>query len=98
MDQIALNWLVYELTGSAFALGLVNLCRLTPILFFTLVGGVIADRVERRKLMFTTQAVAMVLALVLAVLVSTGLVELWMVLLVAVGRGIALSFNPEAGW
>ena len=52
MDQIALNWLVYDLTGSAFALGLVNLCRLTPILFFTLVGGVIADRVERRKLMF----------------------------------------------
>lgn len=96
MDQIALNWLVYELTGSAFALGLVNLCRLTPILFFTLVGGVIADRVERRKLMFTTQTVAMVLALVLAVLVSTGLVELWMVLLVAVGRGIALSFNLPA--
>jgi len=96
MDQIALNWLVYELTGSAFALGLVNLCRLTPILLFTLVGGVIADRVERRKLMFTTQAVAMVLALVLAVLVSTGLVELWMVLLVAVGRGIALSFNLPA--
>ena len=96
MDQIALNWLVYEITGSAFALGLVNLCRLTPILFFTLVGGVIADRVERRKLMFTTQTVAMVLALVLAVLVSTGLVELWMVLLVAVGRGVAMSFNLPA--
>ena len=96
MDQIALHWLVYELTGSAFALGLVNLCRLTPILFFTLVGGVVADRVERRKLMFTTQTVAMVLALVLAVLVSTGVVELWMVLLVAVGRGIALSFNLPA--
>jgi MFS family permease len=96
MDQVALNWLVYQLTGSAFALGLVNLCRLTPILFFTLVGGVIADRVERRKLMFTTQTVAMVLALVLAGLVSTGLVELWMVLLVAVGRGIALSFNLPA--
>jgi MFS family permease len=96
MDQIALNWLVYDLTGSAFALGLVNLCRLSPILFFTLVGGVVADRVERRKLMFTTQTVAMVLALVLAVLVSTGLVQLWMVLLVAVGRGIALSFNLPA--
>jgi MFS family permease len=96
MDQIALNWLVYQLTGSAFALGLVNLCRLTPILLFTLVGGVIADRVERRRLMFTTQTIAMALALVLAVLVSTGLVELWMVLVVAVGRGIALSFNLPA--
>jgi MFS family permease len=96
MDQIALNWLVYDITGSAFALGLVNLCRLAPILLFTLVGGVIADRVERRKLMFTTQTVAMVLALVLAALVSTGLVQFWMVLVVAVGRGIALSFNLPA--
>jgi MFS family permease len=96
MDQIALNWLVYQLTGSAFSLALVNLCRLTPILLFTLVGGVIADRVERRKLMFATQTAAMALALILAVLVSTGLVELWMVLLVAVGRGVAMSFNLPA--
>jgi MFS family permease len=96
MDQIALNWLVYQLTGSAFSLGLMNFCRLAPVLLFTLVGGVIADRVERRKLMFTTQTIAMVLALALAVLVSTGLVEFWMVLVVAVGRGIALSFNLPA--
>jgi len=96
MDQIALNWLVYQLTGSAFSLGVLNLCRLTPVLMFTLVGGVIADRVERRKLLFTTQSVAMVLALILAVLVSTGHVQFWMVLLVAVGRGVALSFNLPA--
>jgi MFS family permease len=93
MDQIALNWLVFELTGSGVALGLLNLCRLLPILVFTLIGGVIADRVERRRLMFTTQSTAMVLAFALAGLVSSGLVEFWMVLLVAVGRGIVLSFN-----
>ena len=72
MDQIALNWLVYQLTGSAFYLGILNLARLAPILVFTLIGGVIADRVERRWLMFITQTVAMVLAFVLAVLVSNG--------------------------
>jgi MFS family permease len=96
MDQVALNWLVYQLTGSAVSLGLLNLCRLLPILAFTLIGGVVADRVERRRLMFTTQAAAMTLAFILAVLVSTGLVQFWMVLVVAVGRGIALSFNQPA--
>ena len=96
MDQVALNWLVYQLTGSAVSLGLLNLCRLLPILAFTLIGGVVADRVERRRLMFTTQTAAMSLAFILAVLVSTGLVQFWMVLVVAVGRGIALSFNQPA--
>ncbi len=96
MDQVALNWLVYQITDSAIALALLNFFRLTPILVFTLIGGVVADRVERRRLMFTTQTVAMLLALALAVLVSTGVVQFWMVLLVAVGRGIMMSFNQPA--
>src|SRR4051794_16988339 len=96
MDQIALNWLVYQLTGSAFYLGVLNLCRLAPILVFTLIGGVIADRVERRWLLFSTQLVAMVLAFVLAVLVSLGHVEFWMVVLIGVARGVALAFNFPA--
>lgn len=96
MDQIALNWLMYTLTNSPVYLGLLNFCRLAPILLFTLIGGVVADRVERRRLMFTTQSVAMVLALVLAILVSTGVVQVWMVLLIAAGRGIMLSFNMPA--
>src|SRR5215208_1995928 len=57
MDQIALNWLIYDLTGSAVYLGVLNFARLFPILLFTLIGGVVADRVERRRLMFTTQTV-----------------------------------------
>lgn len=102
MDQVALNWLVYELTGSAFSLGILNLCRLVPILLFTLIGGVVADRFERRRMLFVTQAVAMVLALALAVLVSTGIVfrdpqiGFLLVLVVAVGRGMMMSFNQPA--
>ncbi len=96
MDQAALNWLVYQLSGSAIDLALLNLCRLAPIFVFTLIGGVAADRVERRRLMFTTQSVAMALALILGALVSTGLVQIWMVLAIAVGRGIVLSFNQPA--
>jgi MFS family permease len=96
MDQVAFNWLVYELTDSPVYLGLVNLCRWVPILVFTLLGGVVADRWERRRLMFTTQAAAMGMALVLAILVATGLVHVWMVLAIAVGRGIMMSFNQPA--
>ena len=96
MDQIALNWLVYDLTGSAVYLGLLNLCRLGPILLFTLIGGVVADRVERRRLLFTTQTVAMLLALALALLVSTGAAQIWAVLLIAAGRGVMMSFNQPA--
>jgi MFS family permease len=96
MDQIALNWLVYQLSGSAVQLAFLNLARLAPIFAFTLIGGVIADRAERRRLLFTTQAVAMVLALILATLTITGLVQIWMVLVIAVGRGIVLSFNQPA--
>ena len=96
MDQIALNWLVYDLTGSALALALLNMCRLVPITLFTLVGGVAADRIERRKLLLITQTVAMVLAFALAIVVSTGIVQFWMVLIVAVGRGVMMSFNQPA--
>lgn len=96
MDQIALNWLVYDLTGSAVALGVMNAVRMGPILLFTLIGGVAADRWERRWLLFSTQAIAMVLALILAILVSTGSVEFWMVLVIAFGRGVAMSFNQPA--
>src|SRR5215204_689941 len=96
MDQMALNWLVYQLTGSAVALGILNLCRFVPILLFTLIGGVVADRWPRRRLLFSTQAIAMVLAFILAILVSTGLVQFWMVLVIAVGRGTMMSFNQPA--
>src|SRR5438874_12756386 len=55
MDQIAFSWLVYDMTHSTVYLALVNVVRALPILFFTLIAGVVADRVERRKLMFGSQ-------------------------------------------
>src|SRR5207245_1760430 len=88
--------LVYQLSGSAVELALLNLCRLAPIFVFTLIGGVVADGWERRRLLFNTQLVAMLLAFILATLTITGLVQIWMVLLIAIGRGIVLSFNQPA--
>lgn len=93
MDQVALNWLVLELTGSPFYLGLVNLCRGLPILLFTLIGGVAADRFERRTLMMVTQSAAMILALLLATLVVSGQITIWLLLPIATLRGLIVSFN-----
>ncbi|MGH9172877.1 MAG: MFS transporter, partial [Vicinamibacterales bacterium] len=93
MDQIAIGWLMWELTGSAGYLGLLAFCRAFPILLFTLFGGAIADRFERRRVMQVTQTWAMLLALLLALLVFTDVVQVWMVLSIAALRGIMLSVN-----
>jgi MFS family permease len=93
MDAIAVNWLVYQMTDSAVYLGLVNLCRMGPILLFTPIAGVAADRVERRRLMLVTQSAFMSMAVVLAWLVLTHRENIWLVLLISAGRGITGSFN-----
>jgi len=96
MDQIALNWLVLQMTGSPAYLGLVNFFRGTPILFFALLGGVAADRFERRRLMMATQASAMVLAFVLAGVVFFEVANVWLIIVVATCRGIVIAFNLPA--
>lgn len=96
MDQLAFNWLVLQLTGSPFDLGLVNFFRAVPILLFTLIGGAAADRFERRRLMMVTQSFAMLLALLLGVLVSSGLVNIWLIFVIAALRGTMMSFNLPA--
>jgi MFS transporter, DHA1 family, staphyloferrin A biosynthesis exporter len=93
MDHIALGWLVWQLTESGTYLGLLAFFRAFPILLFTLFGGALADRMERRRLMQGTQTFAMMLALLLALLVFTDLVQVWHVLGIASLRGIMLSVN-----
>jgi MFS family permease len=96
MDQVAFSWLVYSMTHSTVALAFVNVCRAGPILVFTLIGGVVADRFERRRLMFTTQTISMVLAFVLAGMLTAGLLAVWMAFAIAVARGVTNSFNQPA--
>lgn len=96
MDQIALNWLMLVLTNSPFYLGLLNLVRGVPILLLTLVGGVLADRMERRKLLVITQSASMALAFILGALVSTGLIQVWQLLIISTLRGITMSFHMPA--
>ncbi|MGF1642347.1 MAG: MFS transporter [Thiotrichales bacterium] len=72
MQQIAMGWLIYRLTDSALMLGLLGFASQIPILLFGALGGVWSDRVDRRRLMMATQALALVQALVLAVLTWQG--------------------------
>jgi MFS family permease len=80
MQAVAQGWLVLQLTNSAFWLGLDAFMATAPGLVFTLLGGVFADLIDRRRLLLFTQVIAGIAALGLAVLVATGVVNRWMVL------------------
>jgi MFS family permease len=88
MQRVAQDWLVFELTDNAVAIGVALALQFGPILFFGVWGGVIADRVDRRIALLITQAIQLILALVLGVLAATGVVELWMVLVLALSLGL----------
>ncbi len=83
MQSVAQGWLVYSLTGSPFYLGMVAACGAFPILLFTLIGGVIADRFPKRNLLLVTQALSIVPALLLGVLTEAGVATIWQVALLA---------------
>ena len=93
IEIVALNWLVYELTGSPFYLGLFNLARSLPVVFFTLIAGALADKYERRKLMIYSQGTAMLLSGVLAALAFAGKLDVLPIIAVGVLQGVANSFN-----
>lgn len=93
MHSTAQGWLVLKLTDSAFYLSLVQAVGSLPILFLSLLGGVVADRVAKRNLLLVTQALSMLLALTLAVLVSLGLVRAWHVVLIAGLLGVVNTFD-----
>lgn len=95
MQSVALSWLMLKLTGSGTALGAVTALQFLPILLLAPYGGVLADRFSKRRLLVVTQTSAGVLALVLGTLVATGLVQLWMVYVVAFCLGVVNAVdNP----
>ena len=95
MQSVAQSWLVLKLTNSGPALGLTTALQYLPILFLGPYGGVIADRFSKRKILFITQSVSGILALILGTLVATDLVRVWMVYILAFCLGIVTVFdNP----
>ena len=96
MQMIAQSWLVLELTGSGTALGTVMAMQFLPMLLLAPVGGMIADRVDKRRLIIATQFLAGLLALLLGIVTLTGVVELWMVYAIAAGFGTVTAIdNPS---
>lgn len=95
MQRIAQDWLVLELTGSVTAVGVAVALQFLPVLLFGLVGGVVADRYPKRRILIITQSVAAGLALVLGTLALTGTVQVWHVFVVAAGLGfVTVVDNP----
>jgi MFS family permease len=96
MQSVALGWLVLQLTGSGTWLGLVIAFQFLPMLVLGPMGGVVADRVDKRRFLFATQAVSGVLAAALGLIVLTGSVQLWMVFAFALALGIVNAFDMPA--
>ena len=93
MQNVALAWLVIELSGSALAIGALAFWRFVPFTIFGLVAGVVADRIESRKLVMATQASAMVVSIALAVVTLTDTATLPIVYALAALGGVALAFD-----
>jgi len=93
MQSVAQSWLVYRLTGSALLLGSVGFASQIPVFMFAPLGGITADRVNRRHVVITTQVAAMLLALILAALTLSHKVQVWHVFVLASLLGVVNAFD-----
>ena len=96
MQIVAQGWLIYRLSHSAFLLALDQFLGGIPIFLFSLIGGVVADRVERRRILLGSQYVQMATAGLLTILVATGMVHVWHILCLSFISGLAQSFGGSA--
>jgi MFS family permease len=96
LTSVAMAWQIYEMTNSPLQLGITGLFRAVPVILFALTGGWLADRVDRRRLLIATQALAMLLSLVLAVLTDTGHIQVWHIYAVTFLSTAVMTFDQPA--
>ncbi len=96
MQAVAQSWLVYRLTGSSFLLGLVGFCSQFPVFLLAPVGGMLADRRSRHRIVITTQTLSMVLALILGALTLLEHIQVWEIMLLATLLGLVNAFDIPA--
>src|SRR2546425_1773603 len=96
MQTVALSWLVYRLTGSSALLGLVNFASQIPVFLLSPVGGVVADRYSRHRVVIATQAASMVLAFALAALTLLDVVKVWEIFVLSALLGVVNAFDIPA--
>ena len=92
-QRVAVSWLVYRLTGSAFMLGVVGFVGDIPAVLFAPIAGVLADRWDRHRLIEVVQSLAMLQAIILATLVLTGAVAVWHIIVLTMVSGLLTSFD-----
>jgi MFS family permease len=93
MQQVAMSWLIYRLTGSALMLGVIGFTTQIPVFLLAPFAGVLADRWDRRRLLVITQTLAMLQAATLAVLIFTGVVQVWQIILLSLLLGVVNAFD-----
>jgi len=96
MQSVAQGWLVYSLTKSPFYLGMVAAASTLPILLFTLIGGIAADRFRKRNLLILTQALSIIPALLLGILTASGATTVYQVIFLAFFLGAVNAFDMPA--
>jgi MFS family permease len=96
MQSVAQGWLMHRLTSSPLMLGLLGFCQFLPVTVLSLWAGVIVDRVDKRRLILITQTCALLQAVILAVAVTSGVVQPWMVLVLALVFGVVNAFDLPA--
>src|SRR5438552_5347251 len=96
IDKVAQAWLVLALTHSAVAVGLLAACQFVPFSVLGLIGGVVVDRLDTWRTVVVTQAVRMLIAAILAGIVLAGVVQVWMVYVLAVVTGIVLVLDAPS--
>jgi len=96
MQWVAINWHVYLLTRSALALGTVGLVRVVPIILCSLLGGVVADAVDRKRLILATQLVMLASAGTLSIITASGMQSIWPIYLLTAISSAAVAFEAPA--
>ena len=96
MQNIAQAWLVYRLTGSMILLGGISFCGQFPIFIFSTVGGIVADRYSRHRVVIITQSLSMLLALALSALTLTHTVKIWHIFVLSAMLGAVNAFDIPA--
>jgi len=96
MQMVARGWLIYDMTESPLLLGIVTAAWALPTLIIGPFGGVIADRVEKRNLIVLNQTVTVIITLAMTILIVTGAIQVWHLLVASILAGVVFSFNMPA--
>jgi len=96
IQQVAQSWLVFQLTNSAFLLGVVGFLSSIPIFLLSLFGGVLADRLNKRNILIVTQIIFMLLAFVLGLLTQVKLITPTQIMLIALLNGVVMAFDAPS--